>query len=91
MPLSSIDNGPTLKVIRVTSAVSTSAHYDLLLDVEEVGSLLFTYSISPAGELDDTRFIMSRKGDEVQPAPETAIKAKMKAEWMNGCLLRLNN
>ena len=28
----------------------------------------------------NTRFIMSRKGDEVQPALEAAMKAKMTAE-----------
>ena len=38
-----------------------------------------------AGESDDTRFIMSRKGDEVQPALETAMKAKM-AEELDGFL-----
>ena len=38
VPLSSIDNGPTLKVIRVTSAVSSNAHYNLLLDAEEAFS-----------------------------------------------------
>ena len=53
-------------------AVSTSAHYNLLLDAEEVDSLYFTYGVSPEGETDDTRFIMSRKGDEVQLALEAA-------------------
>ena len=47
VPLSSIVDGLTLKVIRVASAISTNAHYNLLLDVEEVGSLLFTYGASP--------------------------------------------
>ena len=47
VPLSSSVGGPTLKVIRVTSAISTNAHYNLLLDAEEVDFLHFTY-----GELD---------------------------------------
>ena len=34
----------------------------------------------PAGESDETRFIMSRKGDEVELALEIAMKAKMAAE-----------
>ena len=49
-------------------------------------TLLFykKYCSSPAGESDDTRFIiMSRKGDEVQLAPETAMKAKV-AEELDG-------
>ena len=71
VPLSSSVGGPTLKVIRVTSAISTNAHYNLLLDAEEVSSLQYTYGVSTDGETDDTRFIMSRKGDEVQPALET--------------------
>ena len=78
--LSPFANGPTLKVLRVTSAVSTSAHYNLLLDAEEGGSLHYTYGVSPAGESDDTRFIMSRKGDEVRPALETAMTAMMAVE-----------
>ena len=80
VPLSSSVGGPTLKVIRVTSAISTNAHYNLLLDAEEVFSLHYTYGASTDGETDDTRFIMSRKGDEVQPALEAAMKAKMTAE-----------
>ena len=80
LPLSSIDNGLTPKVIRGTSAVSSNAHYNLLLDAEEASSLQYTYGVSPDGETDDTRFIMSRKGDEVQPALEAAMKAKMTAE-----------
>jgi len=32
VPLSSMVDAPTLKVIRVTSAISTNAHYNLLLD-----------------------------------------------------------
>ena len=80
VPLSSSVGGPTLKVIRVTSAISTNAHYNLLLDAEEVSSLQYTYGASTDGETDDTRFIMSRKGDEVQPALEAAMKAKMTAE-----------
>ena len=80
VPLSSSVGGPTLKVIRVTSAISTNAHYNLLLDAEEASSLQYTYGVSPEGETDDTRFIMSRKGDEVQPALKAAMKAKMAAE-----------
>ena len=80
VPLSSSVGGPTLKVIRVSSAISTNAHYNLLLDAEEVSSLQYTYGASTDGETDDTRFIMSRKGDEVQPALEAAMKAKMTAE-----------
>ena len=67
VPLSSIADGPTLKVIRVTSAVSSNAHYNLLLDAEEVDSLHYTHGVSPAGESDDTRFIMSRRGDKILP------------------------
>ena len=80
VPLSSIVVGPTLKVIRVTSAISTNAHYNLLLDADEVDSFHYTYGASPDGETDDTRFIMSRKGDEVQPALVLAMEAKMAAE-----------
>ena len=47
----------------------------MLLDAEEVDYLHFTYGVSPDGETDDTRFIMSRKGDEVEPALETAMMA----------------
>ena len=80
VPLSSSVGGPTLKVIRMTSAISTNAHYNLLLDAEEVFSLQYTYGASTDGETDDTRFIVSRKGDEVQPALEAAMEAKMTAE-----------
>ena len=52
----------------------------MLLDAEEASSLQYTYGVSPDGESDDTRFIMSRKGDEVQPALEAAMKAKMEEE-----------
>ena len=52
----------------------------MLLDAKEVDSLLYTYGVCPDGDSDDTRFIMSRKGGEVQPALETAMKAKMAAE-----------
>ena len=38
------------------------------------------YDVSPDGETGDTRFIMSRKGDGVQPALVTAMKAKMEEE-----------
>ena len=72
--------GPTLKVIRVTSAISTNAHYNLLLDADEASSIHYTYGASPDGETDDTRFIMSRKGDEVRPALEAAMKAMMAVE-----------
>ena len=58
----------------MTSAISTNAHYNLLLDAEEVGSLHYTYGASLDGETDDTRFIMSRKGEDVEPALVTAIK-----------------
>ena len=61
----------------MTSAISTNAHYNLLLDAEEASSLQYTYGVSPDGETDETRFIMSRKGDEVQPALITAMEAKM--------------
>ena len=64
----------------MSSAISTNAHYNLLLDAEEVSSLQYTYGASTDGETDDTRFIMSRKGDEVQPALEAAMEAKMTAE-----------
>ena len=84
VPLSSPVGGPTVKVIRVTSAISTNAHYNLLLDAEEASSLHYTYGVSPDGESGDTRFIMSRKGYEVQPALETAMKAKMAED---GCLM----
>jgi len=80
VPLSSSVGGPTLKVTRVTSANSTCAHYNLLLDAEEASSIHYTYGASPDGETDDTRFIMFRKGDEVQPALKTAMKAKMAEE-----------
>ena len=80
VPLSSSVGGPTLKVIRVTSAISTNAHYNLLLDADEASSIHYTYGASPDGETDDTRFIMSRKGDEVQPALEAAMKAMMAVE-----------
>ena len=59
----------------MTSAVSTSAHYDLLLDAEEISSLHFTYGAPPDGESDDMRFIMSRKGDKVELALGTAINS----------------
>ena len=63
----------------MTSAVSSNAHYNLLLDDKEAFSLHYTYNVY--GKSDDTRFIiMSRKGDEVQPVLETAMKAKMAAE-----------
>ena len=52
----------------------------MLLDAEEVDSLHYTYGASPDGETDETRFIMSRKGVEVEPALEAAMKAKMTAE-----------
>ena len=52
MPLSSTVDGPTLKVTRVTSAVSTNAHFNLLLDAEEASSLQYTYGASPAVLLD---------------------------------------
>ena len=52
----------------------------MLLDAEEASSLQYTYGVSPDGESDDTRFIMSRKGGEVQPALEAAMKAKMEEE-----------
>ena len=64
----------------MTSAISTNAHYNLLLDAEEAFSLQYTYGVSTGGETDDTRFIMSRKGDEVETALEAAMKAKMAAE-----------
>jgi hypothetical protein len=78
--LSSSIGGPTLKVIRVTSAISTNAHFNLLLDAEEFNSLHYTYGASTGGETDETRFIVSRKGDEVQTALEAAMEAKMTAE-----------
>ena len=80
VPLSSPVGGPTLKVIRVTSAISTNAHYNLLLDDEEVDSLHYIYGASTGGVTDETRFIVSRKGDEVQTALEAAMEAKMTAE-----------
>ena len=52
----------------------------MLLDAEEVSSLQYTYGASTDGETDDTRFIVSRKGDEVQTALEAAMEAKMTAE-----------
>ena len=61
-------------------AVSSNAHYNLLLDAEEVDSLHYTHGVSPAGDSGATRFIMSRKADKVQPALEAAMKAKMAAE-----------
>ena len=64
----------------MSSAISTNAHYNLLLDAEEVSSLYYTYGASPGGETDETRFIMSRRGDEVQPELEAALKAKLAAE-----------
>ena len=76
VPLSSSVGGPTLKVIRVSSAISTNAHYNLLLDAEEVSSLQYTYGASTDGETDDTRFIMSRKGDEVQTALEACDESE---------------
>ena len=45
VPLSSSVGGPALKVIRVTSAISTNAHYNLLLDAEEASSLQYTYPL----------------------------------------------
>ena len=48
----------------------------MLLDAEEVFSLQYTYGASTDGETDD----VSRKGDEVQPALEAAMEAKMAAE-----------
>ena len=81
VPLFSNVVGPTFKVTRVTSAVSTSAQYNLLLDAEEADSLHYVqYGVSPDGESNDTRFIVSRKADEVQSALESAVKAKMAAE-----------
>ena len=53
---------------------------NLLLDAEEVFSLQYTYGASTDGETGDTRFIVSRKGDEVQPALEAAMESKMTAE-----------
>ena len=79
VPISSSAVG-TLKVVRVSSAISTNAHYNLLLDADEVSSLHYTYGESPGGETDDTRFIMSRRGDEVQPELEAALEAKLAAE-----------
>ena len=76
VPLSSSVGGPTLKVIRVTSAISTNAHYKLLLDAEEVSSLQYTYGASTDGETDDTRFIMFHKGDEVQTALEACDESE---------------
>ena len=64
----------------MTSAISTNAHYNLLLDADEASSIHYTYVASPDGETDDTRFIMSRKGDEVRPALEAAMKAMMAVE-----------
>ena len=64
VPLSSSVGGPTLKVIRVTSAISKCAHYNLVLEAEKSTPFICTYGVAPDGESDDTRFIMSRKGDE---------------------------
>ena len=47
---------------------------------EEASSLQYTYGASTDGETDDTRFIVSRKGNEVQPALEAAMESKMAAE-----------
>ena len=66
---------PSLK-----KAISTNAHYNLLLGAEEASSPQYIYGVSPEGETDDARFIMSRKGDEVQLALEAAMKAKMAPE-----------
>ena len=62
----------------MTPAVSSNAQYSLLID-EEACSLHYTYGVSPTGESDDTRVVLSRKEDEAQPALETAMEAKMEA------------
>ena len=83
VPLSSIVDSPTLKVIRVTSAIST-CDYNLLLDDKEASSSESDdcrFIMSRKSESDDCRFIMSRKGDEVEPALETAVKVKMAADY----------
>ena len=66
VPLSSIDNGPTLKVIRVTSCDFCGFFkrpLQLTSRDKEAFSLHYTYGVSSTGESDDTRIIMFRKGD----------------------------
>ena len=62
----------------------TNAYWNLLLDADEASSIHYTYGASPDGETDDTRFIMSRKGKEVEPALKPAMKAKTKLEELWG-------
>ena len=58
------------------SSLWVFAHYNLLLDAEEVDSLHYTYGFSPDGESVDTKLVMSLKGGKVEPALETAMEGR---------------
>ena len=74
VPLSSSVGGPTLKVIRVTSAISTNAHYNLLLDAKEVDSLHYTYMVPQ-------RVARRMKPGLLCPAKEMKFSRLWKQRW----------